>query len=67
MDDDLRRRLKDLSVTLQNRATELSLTGASGDIAILMSGVAITLEALLVVAEETRTPRSGPSVAPDAG
>jgi hypothetical protein len=67
MDDDLRRRLKDLSVTLQNRATELSLTGASGDIAILMSGVAITLEALLVVAEEARTPRSGPSVAPDAG
>ena len=67
MDDDLRRRLKDLSVTLQNRATELSLTGASGDIAMLMSGVAITLEALLVVAEEARTPRSGPSVAPDAG
>ena len=67
MDDDLRRRLKDLSVTLQNRATELSLTGASGDIAILMSGVAITLEALLVVAEEARTPRSGPSVEPDAG
>jgi len=67
MDDDLRRRLKDLSFTLQNRATELSLTGASGDIAILMSGVAITLEALLVVAEEARTPRSGPSVAPEAG
>lgn len=67
MDDDLRRRLKELSVTLQNRATELSLTGASGDIAILMSGVAITLEALLVVAEEARTPRSGPSPAPDAG
>jgi hypothetical protein len=67
MDDDLRRRLKDLSFTLQNRATELSLTGASGDVAILMSGVAITLEALLVVAEEARTPRSGPSVAPDAG
>lgn len=67
MDDDLRRRLKELSVTLQNRATELSLTGASGDIAMLMSGVAITLEALLVVAEEARTPRSGPSGAPDAG
>ena len=67
MDDDLRRRLKELSVTLQNRATDLSLTGASGDIAILMSGVAVTLEALLVVAEETKVPRSGPSVAPDAG
>lgn len=67
MDDDLRRRLKELSVTLQNRATDLSLTGASGDIAILMSGVAVTLEALLVVAEETKVPRSGPSIAPDAG
>jgi hypothetical protein len=61
MDDDLRKRLKELSITLQNRATDLSLTGASGDIAILMSGVAITLEALLVVAEEAKAPRSGPS------
>lgn len=61
MDDDLRKRLKELSITLQNRATDLSLTGAGSDMAILMSGVAVTLEALLVVADETKAPRSGPS------
>ncbi|TRC98332.1 hypothetical protein FJV76_13550 [Mesorhizobium sp. WSM4303] len=64
MDDDLRRRLKELSIALQHRAKELSLTGASGDIAILMSGAAITLEALVVIAEEAKAPRSGPSVDP---
>ena len=56
--DDLR--LKELSVTLQNRAGELTLA-REDDIAVLMSGVAVTLEALLVLAQETRSPRSGPS------
>lgn len=60
MDDDLRLRLKELSVTLQNRAGELTLA-REDDIAALMSGVAVTLEALLVLAQETRSPRSGPS------
>lgn len=48
MDEDLRRRLKELSITLQNRATDLSLTGSSSDMAIIMSWVAIRLESLLV-------------------
>ncbi|OWK21053.1 hypothetical protein [Mesorhizobium amorphae] len=61
MDADLRVKLRDLGATLQNRANELTLAGEDGDIAALMSGVAVTLEALLVLAEETRPPRSGPS------
>ena len=61
MDDDLRLRLKELSVTLQNRAGDSNGPGAcKHDIAVLMSGVPVTLEALLVLAHETGSPRSGP-------
>jgi len=62
MDDDLRLKLKELS--MQTRAAELALPGGNTDISALMSGIALTLEALLVIAEESKTPRSGPSVEP---
>lgn len=64
MDDDLRLKLKELSVSMQTRAAELALPGGNTDISALMSGIAVTLEALLVIAEESKTPRSGPSVEP---
>ena len=64
MDDDLRLKLKELSTSMQTRAAELALPGGNTDISALMSGIAVTLEALLVMAEESRTPRSGPSVEP---
>lgn len=64
MDDDLRMKLKELSTSMQTRAAELALPGGNTDISALMSGIAVTLEALLVMAEESRTPRSGPSVEP---
>ena len=62
MDDDLRLKLKELSVSMQTRAAELALPGGNTDISALMSGIAVTLEVLLVIAEENKTPRSGPSV-----
>lgn len=62
MDDDLRQKLRELSVSMQTRAAELALPGGNTDISALMSGIAVTLEALLVMAEESKTPRSGPSV-----
>lgn len=62
MDDDLRLKLRELSVSMQTRADELALPGGNTDISALMSGIAVTLEALLVIAEESKTPRSGPSV-----
>ncbi|BCG75367.1 hypothetical protein MesoLj113a_65250 [Mesorhizobium sp. 113-1-2] len=65
MDDDLRMKLKELSASMQSRANELALPGGNTDISALMSGIAVTLEALLVIAEEARGPRSGPSL--DAG
>ncbi|BAV50956.1 Uncharacterized protein MLTONO_6054 [Mesorhizobium loti] len=65
MDDDLRMKLKELSASMQSRANELALPGGNTDISALMSGIAVTLEALLVIAEEARVPRSGPSL--DAG
>ena len=64
MDDDLRLKLKDLSASMQSRASELALPGGNTDISSLMSGIAVTLEALVVIAEETRVPRSGPSLEP---
>jgi len=64
MDDDLRLKLKELSNNMQTRAAELALPGGNTDISALMSGIAVTLEALLVIAEESKTPRSGPSVEP---
>jgi hypothetical protein len=64
MDDDLRLKLKELSVSMQSRAAELALPGGNTDISALMSGIAVTLEALLVIAEENKTPRSGPSFEP---
>ena len=64
MDDDLRLKLKELSTSMQTRAAELALPGGNTDISALMSGIALTLEALLVIAEESKTPRSGPSVEP---
>ncbi|MBB6411544.1 hypothetical protein [Mesorhizobium sangaii] len=64
MDDDLRLKLKELSTSMQTRADELALPGGNTDISALMSGIAVTLEALLVMAEDSRTPRSGPSVEP---
>ncbi|RWC26351.1 MAG: hypothetical protein EOS27_25285 [Mesorhizobium sp.] len=66
MDDDLRLKLKELSLSMQTRASELALPGGNADISVLMSGIAVTLEALLVIAKESRTPRSGPSVEPFA-
>jgi len=62
MDDDLRLKLNELSTSMQTRAAELALPGGNTDISALMSGIAVTLEALLVIAEESKTPRSGPSV-----
>jgi len=64
MDDDLRLKLKDLSASMQSRASELALHGGNTDISALMSGIAVTLEALVVIAEETLVPRSGPSLEP---
>ena len=61
MYDDLRLRLNQHSSALQSRATELSLAGQDGDIAAIMSGVAVALEALLVLDDEQKAPRSGPS------
>ncbi|ARP64371.1 hypothetical protein A9K65_014045 [Mesorhizobium sp. WSM1497] len=66
MDDDLRLKLKELSQSMQTRAAELSDQGGNTDISALMSGIAVALEALLVIAEETKTPRSGPSALPEA-
>jgi len=37
------------------------LAGQDGDIAAIMSGVAVALEALLVLDDEQKAPRSGPS------
>jgi hypothetical protein len=45
MDDDLRRKLKELSTSMQSRADELALPGGNTDISALMSGIAVTLEA----------------------
>jgi len=64
MDDDLRLKLKELSASMQSRADELALPGGNTDISSLMSGIAVLLEAVLVIAEEARTPRSGPTVEP---
>jgi hypothetical protein len=49
---------------MQARATELALPDGNTDISALMSGIALTLEALLVIADETKTPRSGPTLDP---
>ncbi|WP_457155277.1 hypothetical protein [Mesorhizobium sp. P5_C1] len=46
MDDDLRLKLKELSTTLQTRVAELAMPGGKPDISALMSGIAVTLEAL---------------------
>jgi hypothetical protein len=64
MDDALRQRLIDHSAHMQARATGLALPDGNSDISALMLGIALTLEALLVIAEETRTPRSGPTLDP---
>ncbi len=64
MDDDLKQRLIEYSARMQARATELALPDGNSDISALMSGIALTLEALLVISEETKTPRSGPAVDP---
>ena len=64
MDDDLKQRLIEHSARMQARATELALPDGNSDISALMSGIALTLEALLVIAEETKTPRSGPTLDP---
>lgn len=66
MDDDMRLKLKELSTSMQARAAELALPGGKADISALMSGIAMTVEALLVIAEEIKTPRSGPAVEPAA-
>lgn len=57
MDDELRKKLNDLSISIQARAAELALPGGKADTSMLMSGIAVTLEALLVIAEESKTPR----------
>lgn len=62
MDDNLRQKLIDHRALMQARAAELATPDGNTDIAALMSGIALTLEALLVVAEESKTPRSGPTV-----
>ena len=49
---------------MRTRAAELALPDGNSDISALMSGIALTLEAMLVIAEETKTPRSGPTVDP---
>jgi hypothetical protein len=64
MDNDLRLKLKELSVSMQSRADELALPGGNTDISALMSGIAVTLEVLLEIAEQTRPARSGPTVEP---
>ena len=64
MDDDFRQRLIDHSARMRARAAELTLPEGNSDISALMSGIALTLEAMLVIAEETKTPRSGPTVDP---
>ena len=64
MDDDLRQRLIDHSARMRARAAELALPDGNRDISALMSGIALTLDAVLVIAEETKTPRSGPAVDP---
>ena len=64
MDDDLKQRLIEHSARMQARAAELALPDGNSDISALMSGIALTLEAMLVIAEETKTPRSGPTVDP---
>lgn len=64
MDDDLRQRLIDHSTRMRGRAAELALPEGNSDISALMSGIALTLDAVLVIAEETKTPRSGPAVDP---
>jgi len=53
MDDDLRQRLIDHSARMRTRAAELALPDGNSDISALMSGIAWTLEAMLVIAEET--------------
>jgi len=67
MDDDLRQKLIDHSARMQSRAAELALPDGNSDIAALMSGIAMTLEALLLIAEGNKTPRSGPTVEPTDG
>ncbi|MEP6565598.1 MAG: hypothetical protein ABJB10_10695 [Mesorhizobium sp.] len=62
MEDDLKQKLIDQSARMQARAAELALPDGNTDISALMSGIALTLEALLVIAEESKTPRSGPTV-----
>ena len=64
MDDALRQRLIDHSARMRGRAAELALPEGNSDISALMSGIALTLEAMLVIADETKTPRSGPAVDP---
>lgn len=64
MDDDLKQKLIDHSARMQARAAELVMPDGDSDIAALMAGIALTLEAMLVVAEESKTPRSGPTVEP---
>lgn len=64
MDNDLRLKLKELSVSMQSRADELALPGGNTDISALMSGIAVTLRALQEIAEQTHAPRSGPTVEP---
>ncbi|TIS63877.1 hypothetical protein [Mesorhizobium sp.] len=61
MDADLRERLKLLSLRLHKRALELSHRSGDGDIATLMSAMAVIVETLGVLGEEVRIPRSGPS------
>lgn len=61
MAHDLSPKLRELSAGLKTRANELTQAGQDGDIARLMSGMAATLDALQVLADEIRTPRSGPS------
>jgi hypothetical protein len=65
MPEELRARLKELSAQLGSRASHIHPAGDQNDLAVLMSGVAGILDALLVISEEVKTPRSGPSIDPD--
>lgn len=67
MPQELRARLRELSGQLESRASQMSPPGDRSDLAAIMSGVAGILEALIVISEEVKTPRSGPSQDPDTG
>ena len=58
MNDDLRDRLNNLSVTLHQRALALSHPGQDEDIATIMSSLAVIMEALRVLGEEINALRA---------